>query len=152
MTTTITKIINAPVLQDHDAYGLAGCLYNLSVGMVDNTRRFEGQGQNGDPMIAQMCAMPPVGQKLVLNVMDGLIGGYAGGPGFKPQYSWNYGSLYFSTDPVAVDSLCLEALDIKRRDAKVPPIGPHAAHITTAHRMGLGQSERNNIDLTEVKP
>ncbi|HUJ71686.1 MAG TPA: DUF362 domain-containing protein [Verrucomicrobiae bacterium] len=152
VTTTITKLINVPVLQDHDACGLAGCLYNVSVGMVDNQRRFEGQGQNGDPMIAQICAMPQVRQKLVLNVMDGLIAGYAGGPGFKPQYSWNYGALYFSTDPVAVDSLCVELLDAKRHDAKVPPIGPHAAHIITASHLGLGQFERKNIDLTEVKP
>jgi uncharacterized protein (DUF362 family) len=152
VTTTITKLINVPVLQDHDVCGLAGCLYNVSVGMVDNQRRFEGQGQNGDPMIAQICAMPQVRQKLVLNVMDGLIAGYAGGPGFKPQYSWNYGALYFSVDPVAVDSLCVETLDAKRRDAKVPPIGPQANHIITAGHLGLGQSERKNIDLTEVKP
>ena len=95
---------------------------------------------------------PQVRQKLVLNVMDGLIAGYAGGPGFKPQYSWNYGALYFSVDPVAVDSLCVEALDTKRREAKVPLIGPRATHIATAGQLGLGQSARANIDLTEVKP
>ena len=152
VTGTITKLINVPVLQDHDVCGLAGCLYNVSFGMVDNTRRFEALGQNGDPMIAQICAMPQVRQKLVLNVMDGLIAGYAGGPGFKPQYSWNYGALYFSADPVAVDSLCVDALDVKRREAKVPLIGPRATHITSAGRLGLGQSARANIDLTEVKP
>lgn len=152
VTGTITKLINVPVLQDHDACGLAGCLYNLSLNMVDNTRRFETLGQHGDPMIAEICGMPQVRQKLVLNVMDGLIAGYAGAPGFKPQYSWNYGALYFSADPVAVDSLCVEALDAKRREAKVPPIKTLATHITTARRLGLGQSERANIDLSEVKP
>jgi len=152
VTETITKLINVPVLQDHDVCGLAGCLYNLSFGMVDNTRRFESLGQNGDPMIAQICAMPQVRQKLVLNIMDGLVAGYAGGPGFKPQYSWNYGALYFSVDPVAIDSLCVEALDAKRREDKVPLIGPRATHIATAGHLGLGQSGRANIDLTEVKP
>ena len=132
VTQTITKLINVPVLQDHDVCGLSGCLYNLSLGMVDNMRRFEMPGQHGDPMIAEICAMPPVRGKLVLNIMDGLIAGYAGGPGFKPQYSWNYGALYFSTDPVAIDSLCVEALDAKRREAKVPPIGSLASHIATA--------------------
>jgi uncharacterized protein (DUF362 family) len=139
VTETITKLINVPV-------------YNLSFGMVDNTRRFESLGQNGDPMIAQICAMPQVRRKLVLNIMDGLVAGYAGGPGFKPQYSWNYGALYFSVDPVAVDSLCVEALDAKRREAKVPLIGPRATHIATAGHLGLGQSGRANIDLSEVKP
>jgi uncharacterized protein (DUF362 family) len=152
VTGTITKLINVPVLQDHDACGLAGCLYNLSLGMVDNTRRFETQGQHGDPMIAEICAMPQIRGKLVLNVLDGLIAGYAGGPGFKPQYSWNYGALYFSTDPVAIDSLCVETLDVKCRGAKVPLIVPRATHIVTANRLGLGQSERAKIDLSEVKP
>jgi uncharacterized protein (DUF362 family) len=152
VTKTITKLINVPVLQDHDVCGLAGCLYNLSLGMVDNTRRFEMPGQHGDPMIAEICALPPVRGKLVLNIMDGLIAGYAGGPSFKPQYAWNYGALYFSADPVAIDSVCVEALDAKRRDAKVPPIGSRAVHITTAARLGLGQNERENIELSEIRP
>ncbi len=152
VTETITKLINMPVLQDHDVCGLAGCLYNLSLGMVDNTRRFETMGQHGDPMIAEICAMPRLREKLVLNVMDGLIAGYAGGPTFKPQYSWNCGALYFSTDPVAIDSLGVEALDAKRREAKVPPIGPRASHIATAAHLGLGMSSINQIELIDVKP
>jgi uncharacterized protein (DUF362 family) len=151
VTETITKLINVPVLQDHDACGLAGCLYNLSLGMVDNTRRFETAGLRGDPMIAEICTMVPLRERLVLNIMDGLIASYAGGPSFKPQYSWNYGALYFSTDPVAIDSLCVEALDAKRRDAKVPPIGARAAHVATAARLGLGASNTNQIELVDVK-
>ena len=149
VTETITKLINVPVLQDHDACGLMGCLYNVSLGMVDNTRRFETIGQHGDPMIAQICAMPRLHEKLVLNIMDGSIGGYAGGPGFKPQYSWNYGALYFSADPVAIDSLSVEILDTKRREANVPPIGSRANHITTAAQLGLGQNDRTKIELVQ---
>ena len=152
VTETITKLINVPVLQNHDACGLAGCLYNLSLGMVDNTRRFETGGQRGDPMIAEICNMPAVRAKLVLNVMDGLIAGYAGGLGFKPRFSWNYGALYFSTDPVAVDSLCVDVLEAKGREARVPLIRPLATHIATANRLGLGQSDPASIDLSEARP
>jgi len=152
VTETITKLINVPVLQNHDACGLAGCLYNLSLGMVDNTRRFETGGQRGDPMIAEICNMPAVHGKLVLNVMDGLIAGYAGGLGFKPRFSWNYGALYFSTDPVAIDSLCVDVLEAKGREARVPLIRPLATHIATANRLGLGQSNPANTDLSETRP
>jgi hypothetical protein len=152
VTRTITKLINVPVLQDNDACGLAGCLYNLSLGMVDNTRRFETLGQRGDPMIGEICAMPALHDKLALNVMDGLIAGYAGGPGFKPQYSWSNGALYFSTDPVAIDSLCLEAIDARRRAASITLAAPQATHIVTASRLGLGQSDRSKIDVVEIKP
>jgi uncharacterized protein (DUF362 family) len=103
-------------------------------------------------MIAEICALPVLREKLALNIMDGLIAGYAGGPGFKPQYSWNDGALYFSTDPVAIDSLCLEAIDARRREAKVTVAGPQASHIATASRLGLGQSDRARIDLSEIKP
>jgi uncharacterized protein (DUF362 family) len=152
LTKTITKLINVPVLHDHDSCGIAGCLYNISVGAVDNQRRFEMLGQRGEPAIAEICAMPQVRGKLVLNVMDGLIGGYAGGPAFKPQYSWNYGGLLFSRDPVAVDVVALELLEAKRREAKVSAIGSQASHITAAGRLGLGQAERTKIELSEVKP
>jgi len=152
VTETITKLINVPVLQNHEVCGLAGCLYNLSLGMVDNIRRFETVGQHGDPMIAEICNMPALRGKLVLNVMDGLIAGYAGGLGFKPRYSWNYGALYFSTDPVAIDSLCVDVLESKGREAKVPLIRQLATHIATATRLGLGQSNAANINLSEAKP
>jgi len=68
------------------------------------------------------------------------------------QYSWNYGALYFSADPVAIDSLCVGVLDVKRGETKVPLIGPQASHILTASRLGLGQSDRTKIDLINVKP
>lgn len=152
VTVIITRLINVPVLQDNDACGLAGCLYNLSLGMVDNTRRFETLGQRGDPMIAEICAMPQLHDKLALNIMDGLIAGYAGGPGFKPQYSWSDGALYFSIDAVAIDSLCLEAIDARRQAAKITLAGPQASHIATANRIGIGQSNRAKIDLVEIKP
>jgi uncharacterized protein (DUF362 family) len=152
LTQTITKLINVPVLLNHDPCGLSGCLYNLSLASVDNARRFETNNQRGDPYIAEICALPVIRDKLVLNIIDGLIGGYAGGPSFKPQYSWNYGGLYFSRDPVAIDSVCLQLLEAKRRETKIPPIGSLASHITAAARLGLGQSDTNRIELIEVKP
>lgn len=152
LTRTITKLINVPVLKDNDACGLAGCLYNVSLNAIDNGRRFEEPGQVGDPAIADICASPHVRRKLVLNVMDALVGGYAGGVTFKPQYSWNYGGLYFSRDPVAVDMLAVGLLDAKQRETQVPRSGPNAIHILTAARVGLGQASSNGIEVIEVTP
>ena len=152
LTQTVTKLINVPVLQDNDACGLAGCLYNITVNAVDNNRRFEMFGQKGDPSIPAICAMPVIRRKLVLNICDALIGGYAGGPNFKPQFSWPYGGLYFSRDPVAIDATCLKLLETKRAEAKVTLIGPLASHITTAGEIGLGQAKPDRIDLIETSP
>ena len=147
VTQRITKLINVPVLMDHEATGLAGCLYNLSLGMADNVRRLEQFGQRGDPVIAELCALPAIRQKLVLNICDALLAGYAGGPAFKPKYAWPYGGLYLSQDPVAVDMLCLSVLEAKRQEEHLPAIGTRASHILTAAHMGLGQT---NATLTEV--
>lgn len=152
LTGSITKLINAPVLQDHESCGLAGCLYNISLGAVDNTRRYEGFGQRGDPMIPEIAAIPLIRDKLVLNIMDALVGGYAGGPTFKPRYSWSYGGLFFSRDPVAIDALCVELLEAKRREARIAPVAERASHINTAARMGLGQARRDHIELIEITP
>ncbi len=152
LTKTITKLINIPVLQDDDGSGLAGCLYSVSVDIVDNNRRFEMFGQKADPAILSICAMPAVRSKLVLNIMDGLIGGFAGGPVFKPRYSWLYGGLYFSRDPVAVDAVSLALLEAKRKDAKISNIGSLASHVAAAGQVGLGQSAREQIEVIEAAP
>ena len=149
LTKTITKLINLPVLQDHPDCGLAGGLYNLSFAMVDNARRFEVPGQRGAPDLAAIAALPEIRRKLVLTVMDALIGGYAGGPGFKPEFSWPCASLYLSADPVAVDSLCLDLIETQRHDANIPALSPRASYLSTATRLGLGQSDRAQIDLIE---
>jgi len=152
VSRTITKLINVPVLQSHDACGLCGCLHNLSLGMVDNARRFDLYNQNGDPAIAEICAMPPVRRKLVLNVMDAFTAGYAGGPSFRPQYSWQPGTLYFSLDPVALDAVCLRILEEKRKPANVPPIGERAGHVATAAQLGLGRCDLQRVELVELVP
>lgn len=152
LTRTITKLINVPVLQSHDACGLCGCLHNVSIGMVDNVRRFEQYGQNGNPAIAEIAALPAVRRKLVLNVMDALTAGYAGGPAFRPQYSWQLNTIYFSRDPVALDATCLQLLETKRKEANVSPLGDRAGHIASATQIGLGQNDPKQIEVVEVTP
>ncbi len=151
LTRTVTKLINMPVLLDHETYGLSGCLHNISLGAVDNARRFELTGR-GESEIAEMCVAAAIKDKLVLNILDALVGGYAGGPSFKPQYSWPAGELLFSRDPVAVDTLCLEKIEKKRKEAHVPAIDKRAAHIVAVGQLGVGVATREKIEVMEVTP
>lgn len=148
VTRRVTKIISVPVLQDHEVCGVAGTLYNLSLALMDNTRRFETGGQNGDPDIVRMNELPALRGKVILHVMDGLLGGFAGGPTFRPQYSWEAGWLAFSRDPVGLDALALRELEAKRREAKIPAIGARASHVQTAAKRGLGRETAPLIELT----
>jgi hypothetical protein len=55
-------------------------------------------------------------QKATLHILDGLIGVYEGGPGNwnKTWGTWRRQSLFFATDPVALDHVGWDIIDAKR--------------------------------------
>src|SRR5207244_4032750 len=71
-------------------------------------------------------------QKATLHIMDGLIGVYEGGPGSwnKTWATWPYQSLFFATDPVAMDHVGWDIIDAKRAQEGWQPVA----------KMGLLQS------------
>jgi uncharacterized protein (DUF362 family) len=146
VTGQVTKIINVPVLSDSYATGLAGCIYNATLPNIDNWRRFAQYGRFGSVGLAQVYADPNIGPKVVLNIMDGLIAAYAGGPESHPNYAVHNGTLYASKDPVAIDALALRRLEQLRAAAKLPPIGELASHVQLAAEMGLGNADPARID------
>src|SRR6185369_10183578 len=75
----ITKIISiAPLLNQPDV-GVCGHLYSLTLGSVDNTRRFEGDANRLATAVPEIYALPILGDRVVLNITDALIGKYEGG-------------------------------------------------------------------------
>jgi hypothetical protein len=149
VTQCATKIINIASLRDHSDIGVSGCLQSLALGSVDNSRRFELAGS--DVAVGEILLLPPIRDKVALHIMDGLIAQFAGGPTFRAQFSWPFGGIFFSRDAVAIDSLALELLESKRKEAKIPPIGS-VAHINEASRLGLGKSSRDAIEFVEIVP
>src|SRR5262249_21173826 len=63
-------------------------------------------------------------EKATLHIMDGLIGVYEGGPGcWNPTWAtWPYRSLFFATDPVAMDHVGWDILDAKRAQEGWQPV------------------------------
>lgn len=49
--------------------------------------------------------MPVIRDKAVLQVLDGIKGLYHGGPSARPQFVWEHRTMYFATDPVALDRI-----------------------------------------------
>ena len=150
LSKEVTKIINVPVMSDSHLTGLAGCLYNMTIPNVDNWRRFgQTRGVSAYAM-AELYNDPMISQKVVLNIMDGLIAGYAAGPQSHPNFSLHHATLLASRDPVAVDALALERIESWRANAKLPAIGELAAHVQLAAQFGLGNADRARIRLQEV--
>ena len=146
----VTKIINVPVMTDSETNGIAGCIYNMTVPNVDNWRRFTQSGPFGASSLAEIYNDPMIGKKVVLNIVDGLIAEYAGGPAARPNYQVDYSTIYASRDPVALDSVVLRKLQEWRARANLPPLTERAAHVSAAAQMGLGNAEPRNIVVREV--
>jgi hypothetical protein len=147
----VTKIINVPVLSDDPALGISGALENVAFGVFDNTDRFLPVG--GDPAIAEMWTQPDVGEKVVLNVLDALKIQFDRGPSWDPQFCWEYSSVLFSTDPVALDTVGLWLVDNQRvahglpdlEDTNRPP-----THVAAAAKLELGVGDLRKVDLVTV--
>ncbi|MFZ2639432.1 MAG: DUF362 domain-containing protein [Verrucomicrobiia bacterium] len=152
VTERVTKLINIPVLMDNKYVGVSGCLHNIAMGSVDNNRRFQTENLHYDAGIAELCARPPLSEKLVLNIVDALVAQYAGGPVFQPQATWTPGEIWLSRDPVALDALALEAIDKRRKAGRMPLLAERGRHVRFAAEMGVGVAERSKMDIVELNP
>jgi hypothetical protein len=150
ITEQVTKIINVPVLKQHAVTGVSLSLKNLAFGSVNNTIRFHPNPINCNPMIADICSKSVIKEKLVLNIVDGLLGCFDGGPGYKPEGTWQYNTLLFSTDPVAIDRIGLEIIDAKRKEENLEPMASLARYISTAWRLGLGTNDLEEIQREKI--
>lgn len=142
----LNKIINIPVMSASEDCGVAGCIYNVTVPNVDNWRRFVNAPAAGDPYLCELYSDTHAGPKVVINIMDGLIAQFGGGPEWQPNYSWCYSTIYAGKDPVAIDATALRLMDGWRKQAKLPPLTEKAKYLRTAATMGLGNYEEDQIE------
>ena len=147
----VDKVINVPVMSVSETNGIAGCIYNMTLPNIDNWRRFAQGSRFGAESLAEIYANPVIAKKVVFNIMDGLIGQYAGGPQPQPNYAVHHATLYASKDPVALDAVALKRLGEWRSRTDLPKVGPQAAYIDFAGQMGLGNSEPNRIELRNIR-
>ena len=172
----VTKIINLPVMKEHNASGVTGCLKNLAYGSYNNVARTHVPPKTyTSPVIAVMCASAPVRTKAVLHVMDATRAVYHGGPfAWNPEFHWEAKSLLIGTDPVAMDRIALEAVERKRREVGAPSLWDRdpanlgsagdmqrtamknrffrePGHVKTASELGLGRWELREIDHRRIE-
>ncbi|HKN34187.1 MAG TPA: DUF362 domain-containing protein [Terriglobales bacterium] len=173
----VTKIINVPTTKDHSASGITGCLKNLGYGTFNNVARSHRAPISfTNPLIGLMCSAEPLRSKAVLHIMDGMRLVWHGGPLTQVQdFIEQAGTLYFGTDPVAMDTVELQAIENKRRQKGAPSVWEHdpksitmnseeffhdptknlfyrqPGHIAAAGKLGLGVSDPNQIDHRSIQ-
>jgi Domain of unknown function (DUF362) len=173
----VNKVINLPVLKDHGSGGVTLALKNMSHGMFNNVARshlpqhVRGDTKHGpnqcNTFIPTGASLPLVRQKVVLHILDGLIGVWQGGPSSWHGNVWAHGSLFFATDPVAMDHIGWEIVDAKRVEKGLPvvaetgiqgknPTGREGLdrrqpeHILLAESVGLGIFDKGRIDYRKI--
>jgi hypothetical protein len=146
----ITKIISIVPLLNQDTVGVCGHLYSLTMGSVDNTLRFQQDSGRLAVAVPEIYALPAVGDRVVLNLTDALIGQYEGGAKGLLQYSTVLNQLWFSRDPVALDTLALQELDQERSLIKAPGFKPNLELYTNAAILQLGVNDVNRIQVEQL--
>jgi len=149
VTRKVTKIINVPVLKNTGGTATL-CLKNLAYGSLSNTSRLHKLWAKS---VAEPCAMPPLRDKVILNIADGLQACYEGGPAAdKPQYFWDANVMMFGTDPVAVDQVAHDIIVRKRIEAGIQEAdnARNREFLDIAAGLGLGVADAAKIHLTEL--
>jgi hypothetical protein len=147
----ITKIINiAPLINDEDI-GVCGQLYSLTLGSVDNIRRFEADPDRLAVAVPEIYALPVFSDRVVLNITDALIGQYEGGTRSLLHYSAVPGQLWFSHDPVALDTLAIQELARERRAVGAPQVKPRLELYANANLLQLGENKLEKIRVQKIR-
>ena len=118
---------------------------------VDNTLRFQQDPGRLAVAVPEIYALPAVGDRVVLNITDALIGQYEGSVKGLLQYSTVLNQLWFSRDPVALDSLALQELDRERRQIDAPGFMPNLDLYTNAVILQLGVNDFNRIQVDHLR-
>ncbi|MGD0696988.1 MAG: DUF362 domain-containing protein [Terriglobia bacterium] len=165
ITREVNKLVSVPVLKDHQSAGVTLALKNLSHGLVNNVNRSHSSSSLNacNAFIPAVVAMPVIRNKAVLHILDGVKGVYHGGPTSKPQFVWEHSTLYFATDPVALDHIGWDVIDAKRvavgmkklvedtPDQFSTFVHRQPEHVEIAGALGLGEWDRAKIDLRQLE-
>jgi len=144
LTKKLTKIINAAVFKN-TGNGISMAAKNIGYGSICNTNRLH------KPLFFDVCtevmALPVIRDKMVLNITDGLEAQYEGGPMPAPKYAYLYNTIFFATDPFALDMTCHNLIVQKRKDMGIK-VNEHpifTEYLRYGQRLGLGIADPEKI-------
>jgi hypothetical protein len=145
LTQKLTKIINVPVFKN-TGNGISMATKNLGYGAICNTNRLHR------PLFFDVCTevltFPVMRDKLVLNITDGLRAQYNGGPAANAKFTYLFNTIFFATDPFALDMTCHNILVQKRKEmnVKVNEHPRYTEYLRYGERLGLGIATAEKIE------
>jgi hypothetical protein len=149
LTKKLTKIVNLPVFKN-TGNAISMATKNIGYGAVCNTNRLHA------PLFLDVCvevpAFPPIRDKLVLNITDGLRSQYDGGPDANAKFVYLDNRLYFASDPFALDMVCHGRITAKRKEmgVAVNENPRFTGYLHYAEKLGLGVADLQKIQHVRV--
>jgi hypothetical protein len=150
VSSQMTRIIIISPLLNHPDTGVSGNLWSLAMGSIDNTLRFETDRRRLTEAVPEVFALPALGDRVALSIMDALICQYEGSETQLLQYSAPLNQLWFSTDPVALDVLAIRELNRQRELASAPSGKPNLELYQNASLLEIGVSDSARIDVVRA--
>jgi hypothetical protein len=145
-----TALINARPMRTHSWSGVGSLIKNYI--MFDRPSDYH---DDACADLATLWELPIVKGKTRLNILVMFTPQFhnIGPHHFDPMYTWPYGGLIVSTDPVAADAVGLRIIQAKRREVfgEDRPLQPTAHHIQLAETVhNLGVADMDRIDLVRL--
>lgn len=149
VTRDLTKIINVPVMKNA-GNSVTMALKNLAYGVINNTGRLHKD--LWARMMGEVCSFPCVRDKAVLNIMDGLAACYDGGPMGVAEFVYRPQTIYFASDPVALDAVGYDRIIAKRQEMKVKTIldDRYKSFLVSSEKAGLGVYDAKKRRLHQI--
>jgi len=150
VTREVTKIVNVGAFKNA-GHGISMATKNLGYGAICNTGRLHA------PLFFRVCtevlAAPAVRDKLVLSILDGIRGQYDDGPMMNEKFVYPNHSLYFATDPFALDSVGQAQMTAKRKamGVKISEHSRYTDYLRQAEKLGLGVVDPARVRLVTIR-
>ncbi len=141
-----TALIALPALKAHWLTGI-GTVLKGYIMFSDDPYRYH---KSGSSKLGEIWNLPFVKGKTKLVLVDSLYPLCNKGPQPDPRYQWPYNGLIAGTDPVAVETVCLNIIDEKRKAIRGEPwpLSPPPICVEAADKVyGLGTSRMEQIKI-----
>lgn len=131
-------VVNVAFLKTHRIAGMSGCLKNLSHAVIRHPAKYHANGCS--PYVGQVVSSKEVTSRLKLNITNATRIVFRNGPDARNEDLSNYGALLLAYDPVAVDAVGLEILELERRRLGETE-RVFAEHIGSAAKLAVGRRQ-----------
>jgi hypothetical protein len=147
--TEASALIDMTMMKDHSLCGFTGAMKNVTHGSIENPE--DHHANQASPQIALLYNHPIVRSRARLHVTDAFKIIYDRGPLDKdPKMRVPHGSVYASTDPVALDRVGWQVIDeerLRRGGMTLAKAGREPRYIFRAADLGVGIGDLSDIRL-----